>query len=68
MKIIVDPDKCVGGGQCVLAADDLFDQDDDGIVTLLDSIPADDRLEDARAAARLCPAGAIEISEVAGPA
>lgn len=63
MKITVDTDKCVGGGQCVLAADDLFDQDDDGIVTLLEAAPAPDRLDDARAAARLCPASAIEVDD-----
>ncbi|MBB5781319.1 ferredoxin [Nonomuraea jabiensis] len=31
MKIIVDQDKCVASGQCVMAADDVFDQrDEDG--------------------------------------
>ncbi|MEV4108457.1 ferredoxin [Nonomuraea sp. NPDC049695] len=33
MKIIIEQDKCVASGQCVLAADDVFDQrDEDGIV------------------------------------
>lgn len=63
MKITVDADKCVGGGQCVLTADDLFDQDDDGIVTLLDAAPSPERLDDARTAARLCPANAIEVDD-----
>lgn len=31
VKIIVDQDKCVASGQCVMAADDVFDQrDEDG--------------------------------------
>ncbi|OYO01838.1 ferredoxin [Enemella evansiae] len=63
MRISVDPDRCVGGGQCVITADDLFDQDDDGIVVLLDAEPGDDRFAEARTAARLCPSGAIEIEE-----
>ena len=32
MKITVEPDKCVASGQCVVAAEQVFDQDDDGIV------------------------------------
>lgn len=63
MKITVDTDKCVGGGQCVMAADDLFDQDDDGIVVVLDDKPDESRLADARTAARLCPATAIEVAQ-----
>lgn len=36
MKVIIDENKCVGAGQCVLAAADVFDQrDEDGIVVLL---------------------------------
>lgn len=67
MKITVEPDKCVGGGQCVMAAADLFDQDDDGIVLLLDASPDTSRAADARTAARLCPASAIEITDQADP-
>lgn len=60
MKVTIDQDRCVAGGQCVSAADDVFDQrDEDGIVVLLvDSIEpeAEDRV---RRAAALCPAQAI---------
>lgn len=39
MKVIIDEDKCVGAGQCVLAAAEVFDQrEDDGIVVLLDAL------------------------------
>jgi len=62
MKIVVDFDKCIAAGQCVLAADDLFGQnEDDGIVIVLSqTIPAA-RLEAAQDAARRCPTGAIAI-------
>ncbi|MGO1050228.1 ferredoxin [Crossiella sp. CA198] len=63
MKIIVDRDKCCGAGQCVLAAPDLFDQDDDGIVLLLNATPAPAGFGAARDAATLCPAAAITIEE-----
>ncbi len=48
MRISVDTDRCVGAGQCVLSAPDVFDQDDMGIVLVL-AEPAD---EPAREAAR----------------
>lgn len=62
MRIEIDEDKCCAAGQCVLAADDLFDQrDEDGVVVLLEAAPAQDALERAREAAALCPAAAIEV-------
>lgn len=64
MKIEVDLDKCVGGGQCVLAAPDLFDQrDSDGMVVLLRTEPPEDEIDAAREAAALCPAAAIALVE-----
>ncbi|MEV4112685.1 ferredoxin [Nonomuraea sp. NPDC049695] len=64
MKIIIEQDKCVASGQCVMAADDVFDQrDEDGIVVLLKEDPAPDRLEDVKQAALVCPALAITVEE-----
>ncbi|MDQ6895281.1 MAG: ferredoxin [Actinomycetota bacterium] len=57
----VDVDRCVGGGQCVLAAPELFDQDDqDGTVILLRQPGAGD-VADAVQAERVCPARAIHV-------
>ena len=40
MKIFADTDKCVGAGQCVHVAPELFDQgEDDGVVVVLDPEP-----------------------------
>lgn len=64
MRIEIDEDRCIGAGQCVLAADDLFDQrDEDGVVALLEESPAPERQEAARQAATLCPAAAITLRE-----
>jgi ferredoxin len=64
VKVFIEEDKCVGSGQCVLAADDVFDQrDEDGIVVLLDDNPPADRLADVKHAAAVCPALAIIVQE-----
>lgn len=61
MHIEVDVDRCVGGGQCVLSAPDLFDQnEDDGTVILLDQ-PLASQEDEARQASRVCPAAAIAV-------
>jgi ferredoxin len=64
MRVIVDQDKCVSGGQCVLAAESVFDQrTDDGVVVLLNENPPDELHDDVRSAAATCPALAITIEE-----
>ena len=64
MKVIVDQDKCVASGQCVMAAADVFDQrDEDGIVVLLDPAPPAERVADVQHAAAVCPALAIRMEE-----
>jgi ferredoxin len=60
MKIQVDEEKCCAGGQCVLAAPEVFDQrDDDGIVLLLNQQPGPELYDSVREAAQICPAAAI---------
>ena len=64
MKVTVDQDKCVGAGQCVLLAPDVFDQrDSDGVVVLLQEFPPSELHDDVRQAAQVCPALAIELAE-----
>jgi ferredoxin len=64
MKVAVEQDKCVGAGQCVLLAPDVFDQrDEDGSVVLLAENPPAELHEDVREAARVCPALAIQLTE-----
>jgi ferredoxin len=63
MRLQVDHDVCIGSGNCVLTAPDIFDQDDDGIVSLL--VPDPDADQDARIrdAVERCPSGALSLVE-----
>jgi ferredoxin len=62
-KVRVDEHKCIGAGQCVLRAPEIFDQREDGIVILLDATPPPGLHAAARKAADLCPAEAITTEE-----
>ncbi|MEU5060105.1 MULTISPECIES: ferredoxin [unclassified Streptomyces] len=61
MKISIDADKCCGAGQCVLIAPEIFDQDDDGIVILLNPAPSDDAGGAVEDAIAICPADVIHV-------
>jgi ferredoxin len=60
IKIEIAYDKCIGAGQCVIEAPEVFDQDDDGIVVLLDE-KAESHVTAVRSAAHACPARAIVV-------
>jgi ferredoxin len=64
MKVIIDQEKCVASGQCVMAVAEVFDQrDNDGIVVLLNENPPAEQAADVRQAAAVCPASAITVEE-----
>ena len=61
MKLEADRDVCIGAGMCVMSAEAVFDQDDDGIVVVLDETPDD--ADAARRAVANCPSGALSLTE-----
>lgn len=61
MRITADRDICTAAGQCASVAGELFDQDDDGVVVLINPEPSPSEEAAARRAASLCPARAIKI-------
>ncbi|MES5819996.1 ferredoxin [Streptomyces sp. RG80] len=61
MKVELEADKCVASGQCVLAAMDVFDQDDDGIAILLAEEVGAELVDDVEEAVAVCPAAAIRL-------
>lgn len=64
-RVTADRERCLGSGQCAYSAPDVFDQDDDGLVTVLDPAPPRERLTSLRQAADLCPSGAVRLDEAA---
>lgn len=55
---------CVGAGQCVFVAPEIFTQrDEDGIVELLNAHPTEDQIEDVEEAIEVCPARAIALQK-----
>lgn len=61
MRVEGDREICMAAGVCVIAADTVFDQDDDGLVVLTtDPVSAEDEAI-ARNAVRMCPSGALSI-------
>ncbi|MFC1408919.1 ferredoxin [Streptacidiphilus sp. N1-12] len=64
MRVSVDTDRCCSSGQCVAAVPEVFDQDEDeGLVLLLDAEPPVQRQASVRLAAGICPGRAITIHE-----
>jgi ferredoxin len=62
IRIHVNPQVCVGAGQCVRTVPEVFDQrDSDGIVVLLASSASDELLTYLQKAVKLCPSQAISI-------
>ncbi|MEU9710932.1 ferredoxin [Streptomyces sp. NPDC047967] len=52
--------RCVGAGQCVLAAPAVFDQsDEDGLVVVLTEEPEANQVDAVRGAVWACPSGAL---------
>ena len=64
LKVSIDRGKCVGSGNCVYIAPDVFSQDDDNGMVILLTERLDASLGEAVAeAARQCPSMAIQLKE-----
>jgi ferredoxin len=62
MHVSIDRDRCVGAGQCVLAASSVFDQsDEDGRVLLRTEHPEPGDHALVEVAERLCPMDVISV-------
>ena len=60
---MADKDVCISAGNCVMTASAVFDQDDDGIVTVLvDEVP-DGEEDHVREDVKLCPSQALRVAD-----
>lgn len=62
MKLLLDVDICEGHGECVVAAPELFDLDDDGAkAIILDDEPDEALRAKAVESVKLCPVAALRL-------
>jgi ferredoxin len=62
-RVIVDPDVCVGSGDCALVAPEAFEVDEDEGVARVRSGAASTSPDLLRRAAYECPTGAITVDD-----
>ncbi|MEU7481176.1 ferredoxin [Lentzea sp. NPDC042327] len=62
MHVTTDSARCVGAGQCAMVSPEVFDQDDNGLVVVLQDHPAEDLHDSVHQAADLCPARTIVLN------
>jgi ferredoxin len=62
-RVQVDRERCIGSGACEALAPDVFEVDDDGVLVVHRSEPADDELPDVGDAVRACPTRALSLAE-----
>jgi ferredoxin len=62
VNVTIETEKCIASGGCVFACPEVFDQDDDGIVVLLDANPDESLRGKVLEAIDACPAAVISVS------
>ncbi|MEV4381254.1 ferredoxin [Streptosporangium sp. NPDC049644] len=63
MHVNVNAESCIGAGQCVLIAPEVFDQSDDGTVVVLVESLDDPAQAAVREVVRACPSRSISLTE-----
>lgn len=61
MRVYANRETCAVSSLCVYRAPEVFDQDDEGHVVLLDENPPEDQWEAVRDAVRSCPTRSLSI-------
>jgi ferredoxin len=63
IKVIVDRDLCQDHGQCVFAAPQVFELDEEGTLVVLQEEVGEDLRDNVEEAADVCPVQAITIED-----
>ena len=58
VHVVVDPDTCIGSGECVALDPDVIELGDDGIAHVLVDTMEEER---AKALCGVCPVGALSV-------
>jgi ferredoxin len=61
MRVTADLEKCEGYANCVAAAPEIYDIDDDGKVVLLQVDVDEAKRDDVEEAVRTCPVSALDV-------
>ncbi|BBZ26432.1 ferredoxin [Mycolicibacterium madagascariense] len=62
MRLEADREDCIASGNCVMISDALFDQDDEGIVVILQEDVPEGEEDRAREAVKICPASVLRLA------
>ncbi|MDJ1138229.1 ferredoxin [Streptomyces iconiensis] len=63
LRVTANSDTCAVSSLCVYRLPGVFDQDEDGLVVVLDETPGSDLHDEVRRAARGCPTKSIRVTE-----
>ena len=63
IRVVANRDTCSGFATCIVAAETIFDLDDEGLVVLTRPLVSDEELEAVRQAAYDCPTDSISFTE-----
>ncbi|GAA5120183.1 ferredoxin [Haloechinothrix salitolerans] len=63
IKLAADVEKCEGYANCVIAASEFYDIDDDGKVQLMQTVADENDREKLAEAVRSCPTAAIWLED-----
>lgn len=64
IRLAVDRETCLGYGNCVLVAENLFDLDDDGLAVVKRDVVGEAEREAVRRAVYDCPTDSISFEEI----
>ncbi len=63
MRVVVDPEACMGHGQCYARAPQVYEPDDEGFCVVIEPEVEGDLLRQAIEGAEACPESAITVAE-----
>jgi ferredoxin len=64
MKVILEPKLCELHGECLMAAPEVFDiEDDKDVVTVLNAEPGEDQRDAVERAVTNCPTAALRLED-----